>query len=123
LEVRNPLLDYRVVDLAATIPVSLKLCAGQSKYILKKSFESLLPDSIRRRGKQGFGIPVRQWIAGELSAFAREILLDGRVRSRGILNPSTLEIMFDQTRRGRSNYGAELWASMMLELWYRAYVD
>jgi asparagine synthase (glutamine-hydrolysing) len=123
LEVRNPLLDYRVVDLAATIPVSLKLRSGQTKYILKRTFEGLLPDSIRQRGKQGFGIPVKHWMAGDLSEFGRQILLDDRVRKRAILNPKTLETMIEQTRTGRCNYGTELWASIMLELWYRAYVD
>src|SRR3972149_2307717 len=66
LEVRCPFLDHEFVGLALTIPSALKLHNGESKYILKSAFSDILPTEIMRRGKMGFGIPLKHWFTNKL---------------------------------------------------------
>ena len=83
LECRAPFLDYRVVELAARMPAGLKFRHGRGKRILRQTFSDLLPKTIQRRGKMGFGVPLDHWFRHELKDFAREVLLDPQdARSR-----------------------------------------
>ena len=85
LEVRAPLLDHRLVEYVATLPVSLKLRDGVTKYILRKLCARLLPASVLDKRKQGFAIPKAEWFKGELKDHAREILLDRKTLERRLL--------------------------------------
>ncbi len=87
LECRQPFLDYRVVELAARMPARLKFRRGQGKRILRETFADLLPRSIQRRPKMGFGVPLDHWFRHELRDFTREILLDKK-NSRTRLFPA-----------------------------------
>ncbi|MDH3592696.1 MAG: asparagine synthase (glutamine-hydrolyzing), partial [Planctomycetota bacterium] len=66
LEVRCPVIDHEFMELAAKIPAALKLKGGEKKWIFKKALEGLLPDEILYRPKMGFGVPLPQWLRGEL---------------------------------------------------------
>jgi len=80
IELRVPFLDHRLVELAASLPTHMKIRGQQSKYILKRYAETLLPRSIVYRPKRGFPVPVKLWMHGPLGRMAKDVLLDGRTR-------------------------------------------
>jgi len=120
LEVRVPILDHKLLEFVATIPSSLKLKKGTSKYILKQAMAPLLPPAILRREKMGFGVPLRSWMANELRDIPNQYLLD-KSKSSGILNPGLLrEIVLDNEKRlYKSPLGGKLWWVLFFEMWYQ----
>jgi asparagine synthase (glutamine-hydrolysing) len=123
LECRQPLLDYRVVELAAKMPVGLKFRHGRGKRILLEAFADLLPRPIRRRKKMGFGVPLDHWFRGPLAGFAREVLLDPRTLGRGWFRPETIRGLLEAHVAGQFDHSYRLWALLILELWQRRWVD
>ena len=90
LECRQPFLDYRVVELAARMPRRWKFRCGRGKRILREVFADLLPETIRRRSKMGFGVPLDYWFRHELKEYVREVLLDRRTLERGYFRPEAV---------------------------------
>jgi asparagine synthase (glutamine-hydrolysing) len=123
LECRAPLLDYRLVELAAQMPVEYKLYRGRGKRILREAFPELLPPSVTRRPKMGFGVPLEHWFRGELTAYVRAILLDPRSLGRGYFRPQAVERLIDEHAAGHFDHSHRLWALLFLELWHREWVD
>ena len=123
LECRQPLLDYRVVELAVAMPIEHKLHRGRSKLVLRRAVADLLPRSVARRRKMGFGVPLARWFRGELGDFARDVLLDGKLAGRGYFRPLALERLWSEHQSGRFDHGPRLWSLMMLELWHRTWID
>ena len=123
LELRVPLLDHRVLELAFRMPTRLKFRGGVGKQILRETFAGILPETIVKRGKQGFGMPLKTWLRGDLQAFVTEILTDRRTRGRGILSPRGLDRLLSADRRGARSLSSEIWTVLVLELWFRACVD
>jgi asparagine synthase (glutamine-hydrolysing) len=123
LECRQPFLDYRVVELAARMPSALKFRCGRGKRILRETFADLLPRSIRRRPKMGFGVPLDHWFRHELKDFARDILLSPSALGRGYFRPEAVRQLFDEHQQGRFSHGYRLWALLILELWFREWID
>ena len=123
LECRQPLLDYRIVELAASMPIRLKQRGFQGKVILKDTFQDLLPAQIRRRKKMGFGVPLERWFRHDLRDFARDTLLDTRSLSRGYFRPPAVRQMLDDHQSGKFNHAHRLWALVILELWCREWLD
>jgi asparagine synthase (glutamine-hydrolysing) len=122
LECRQPFLDHRVVELAIGMPGRLKFRAGRGKRILREVFSDLLPGPIRRRSKMGFGVPLDSWFRGELRAFTRQILLDGRTLGRGYFRPGAVAQLLAEHDAARANHGPRLWALLVLELWRREWI-
>ena len=123
LETREPMLDHKLLEYVATIPSSLKLRNGQTKYLLKQLLKRRLPDSILERPKQGFSAPVGQWLAGPLAKMSEELLFDGRLAARGVFRDEALRQMWSEHRSGQQDHHHRVWAIVMLELWFRQYVD
>lgn len=123
LEARAPLLDHKLIDFVTRIPASMKLAGNETKHILKRAVSDLVPKEILNRPKQGFGVPVQDWINQQLRARMRDVLSDERTRQRGHVNPQYLEILLDEHERGRRDHSVGLWALLMLELWHRQFVD
>jgi asparagine synthase (glutamine-hydrolysing) len=123
LEARAPLLDHKLIDFVTRIPASMKLAGSETKHILKRAVSDLVPHEILNRPKQGFGVPVQEWINQQLRQRMREVLTDSRTRQRGFINPSYLEVLLDEHERGRRDHSTGLWALLMLELWQRQFVD
>jgi asparagine synthase (glutamine-hydrolysing) len=119
LECRQPFLDYRVVELAAAMPVGLKFHGGRGKRILREAFADLLPGPIRRRRKMGFGVPLDHWFRNELRDYAREVLFDSRALGRGYFRAEAVRRLWDDHQQGRFDHSARLWALFVLELWHR----
>ena len=122
LEVRVPFLDHKLVEFVATIPSQLKLRGWEKKHILIKSLEGILPDSILRRRKQGFSIPLGAWLRGPLRELLRTNLSCNALRDLGLFNVQSIERMLDDHDRGVRNYETQLWALMVFVLWHRAYM-
>ena len=115
LEAREPLLDYRLVEFAAKLPVGMRLRGGQGKWLLKKSMERYLPKDILYRPKMGFVTPISAWfrgpLAGEAAALARSRVLVGT----GWFDPATIARLAEDHRAGRADHGRTLWQLVMLE--------
>jgi asparagine synthase (glutamine-hydrolysing) len=123
LEVRSPLLDHTLVEYMATLPASLKLRDGVSKYLFRKAFGPLLPSHVWSKRKQGFGIPQGQWFRRELRASAKEILLDDRTLARGYVRPEAVTRLLRHHVTGRRDYSGWIWCLIVLEMWCRLFMD
>lgn len=123
LETRPPLLDYRLVELAASMPVELKLRHGRGKYIFRKAFAEFLPDSIQRRAKQGFGVPLEHWFRGPLRPLLETTLLSSRTLERPFFQPDTVRRLVAEHLDGRFDHAYRLWALLIFERWYRRWIE
>ncbi len=123
LEARAPLLDHRLAEFAATIPTSLKVRDRSLKHVLKTLARKYLPADLIDRPKMGFAVPVAQWINQEWSEMSQELVLGERTLRRNNFNPRYLQRIMDEHRRGRRNHGGSIWALMVLEMWYRTFID
>jgi asparagine synthase (glutamine-hydrolysing) len=123
LETRAPLLDHRLIEFAQTIPASFKLRGLETKYILKRAAEGLIPDEIINRPKQGFDAPIRRWFNHELREMLDDTLNDRRARERGDFNHRAVLAILDEHRRGVRDHARRLWSLLVLELWRRAFID
>ena len=123
LEARSPFLDWRLTEFAARLPSRFKVKGRTSKYILKKAVADLIPAGNMHRPKQGFAVPVGPWFRGELKDFLADHILDARCRSRGLFKPAAVQRLFDDHQRGAGDYAHQLWTLLMLELWFREFID
>jgi asparagine synthase (glutamine-hydrolysing) len=123
VEVRVPLLDNELVDLAARVPPDLKLRRTRRKHVLKESMRGVLDPAIIDRRKAGFGAPVRSWLAGDLRAVVGELLSHERVRSRGLFKPSAVDRLIADNDSGRADNALRIWALITLELWQQTFLD
>jgi asparagine synthase (glutamine-hydrolysing) len=123
LEVRSPLLDEDLVDYMAALPLSFKLRGETSKYLLRRISAPLLPASVQERPKQGFAIPKEQWFRGELHRFAEALLLSRSAVQRGYFRPAAVRRLLQHHLTGRRDYSNWIWCLLVLELWFRRFVD
>jgi asparagine synthase (glutamine-hydrolysing) len=123
LETRAPLLDYRLVEFAARLPVQLKMQRGVSKYLLKKVLQRHMPADMLTKRKQGFAVPINHWFRTTLNGFAESVLLDDRCRTRGIFNPKVVAQVLKFHQQGQRDYSAWIWMLLNLELWFQTFVD
>jgi asparagine synthase (glutamine-hydrolysing) len=123
LEARVPLLEHNLVEFVSRMPASLKMRGDQSKYVFKRAVRGLVPDEILDRPKQGFGVPIGEWINRELRERVRDTFADARTRTRGIVEPAYVDVLLTEHERGRRDHSNALWSLFVLELWHRAYVD
>ncbi len=118
LEVRAPLLDHKLLELAARIPSTLKLLGRTGKYIFKKAMAAELPDGILNRKKMGFAIPLDRWFRNELRDVTEQVLFD---TEDGILDPGFLKTIWNQHQRGNYDRSQHLWAVLMFRKWKAAF--
>jgi asparagine synthase (glutamine-hydrolysing) len=123
LESREPLLDHKLLEFAATVPTGLKLKNGQSKYLLRRLLERRIPKAIVDRPKHGFEAPIGEWLRGPLAPMVDGLLTDGRLRDRGIFDDRAVAGVWREHREGRRDHRHRLWSLVMLELWFRQFVD
>jgi asparagine synthase (glutamine-hydrolysing) len=123
LEAREPLLDHRLLEFAASVPVSLKLRDGRGKYLLRKTLDRRVPREILERGKHGFEAPIGEWLRGPLAPMTDALLGDGRLRDRGIFDDREVARIWRDHRAGRADHRHRLWQLVMAELWFRQFID
>ncbi len=106
LESRVPLLDARIVDFMARVPVSVKFKGGEMKYLFKRAVRGLLPASVlARTDKVGFPVPLQHWARGRARDFFHDILLSRRARERGLFDPEAVERLIGRRRNSVASFG------------------
>jgi asparagine synthase (glutamine-hydrolysing) len=123
LEARVPLLDHKLIEFVTRIPASMKMKGLETKHIFKRAVEGIVPAEILNRPKQGFGVPINEWINAQLRERIRDTFADARTRERGYVEPHYIDVLLDEHERGRRDHSWPLWALLMLELWQRKFVD
>jgi asparagine synthase (glutamine-hydrolysing) len=123
LEAREPLLDHKLLEFAARVPMTLKLRHGSGKYLLRRLLDRRVPRTIVERGKRGFAAPIGDWLRGPLAGMTRDLLLDGRLRDRGLFEHREVARLCDEHRSGRADHPHRIWQLLMLELWFRRFID
>ena len=119
LEVREPLMDHKLVEWLAGLPSSLKLRGGEGKFLLKQAMRAYLPDEILYRPKQGFAVPLARWFRGPLKRRIGDIVLGDRLAETGIFNARYLRHLVDAHGSGKRDYSAPLWTLMMFDAFLR----
>ena len=119
LEVREPLMDHKLVEWLATLPSNLKIQGQEGKWLLKKAMEPHLPNEVLYRPKMGFSVPLAAWLRGPLAERAKTAILGPRLAETGYFNPETLRFMLEKHQSGQRDFSAPLWSLLMFEAFLR----
>ena len=122
LELRSPLLDQGLMECASALPESMKVKGRTGKAIFREAVAPWLPPQILERPKQGWAVPVGQWMREDLRPLTEDALLDQTARERGLFDSGQVERMLDE-HLGGADHSHQLWAMLNLELWLRSCVD
>ena len=122
VEVRPPFLDHRLVEFACSLPGRFKIKAGRVKNILKDAVADLLPTELIARPKEGFIMPVNEWLISRLDNYVRATLAPEKIRRQGLFRPDAIQGILDGHFSGHHQYGNQIWNLLMLQLWWDHYV-
>ncbi len=122
LEVRAPFLDHNLAEYAASLPVEYKLKGSITKYILRKSVANMLPKSIVKRPKKGFGIPIAEWLKGALNPLLHEMLSPSRLIVQDLFNHEYVRQIIREHEQGVANHYKQLWTLLVFQLWYENFL-
>jgi asparagine synthase (glutamine-hydrolysing) len=117
IEARVPLLDHRLVEFVLNLPPQLKLHRGQTKVILRQTMRDRLPPAVLDKPKQGFSIPIKNWLRGPLREMMGDLLSPDTVRRRGYFQANTINNWMSEHLNGKANHSHRLWALMVFEAW------
>ncbi|HVN19462.1 MAG TPA: asparagine synthase (glutamine-hydrolyzing) [Dongiaceae bacterium] len=124
LEGRVPMLDHVFLEYVAALPSDWKLRGRTQKYILRKLARRVgVPDEVLSRPKQGFALPLVHWMRNELKELIITTLTEPRTMQRGYFNPKGVRRLLDEHFQGRRDQSARIWRLLMLELWFRNYME
>jgi asparagine synthase (glutamine-hydrolysing) len=121
LEVRVPLLDRRVVELASSLPMRQKLRGLTTKYVLKRALAGLLPRETLARPKKGFGVPLARWFRAELAPLLQDACAPEVIRRAGLFRPDAVERLLAEHAAGRRDHRKKLYTLLALQLWASRY--
>ena len=121
LETRTAYLDREFVELAASLPGRLKIRDGENKYILKRAASSYLPAALIRRPKEGFVMPVNQWLMSGLGDFTGHVLHPERVRAAGMVRPKAVTSLLARLRAGETSLANRVLSLIALHVWWEQY--
>jgi asparagine synthase (glutamine-hydrolysing) len=122
LEVRVPFLDYQFVEFCATIPGDLKLRGFTTKAIFRSAMKGLLPDVILQRGKQGYSLPIKNWLRQELREYMTELLTSSPLIKQAF-NLDYIRRLMREHQEYRANHNHILWALINLAIWHRLFIE
>jgi asparagine synthase (glutamine-hydrolysing) len=123
LEVRAPFLDQNVAEYASSLPLEYKLKGNTTKYILKKAVKDLLPKSITKRPKKGFGIPVAKWLKSDLNPLLHDMLSSERLLQQGFFDTKYVQKLISEHEQGTSNNYKQLWNLLVFQLWFENFIN
>jgi asparagine synthase (glutamine-hydrolysing) len=121
LEVRVPLLDHRVVELAFRMKGSLKLNNGRTKYILKEAFKDLLPSSLYNRPKAGFEVPISRWLKTDQKFLIDQYLTREKLREQEIFDSEIIDDLIQKHLSNKTDTSWMLWNLIVFQSWYENY--
>ena len=123
LEVRNPYLDYRLMEYSFNLPQEYKIKGGTTKYLMKKLLEKYLPKELVYRRKWGFPAPIGNWLSRDLSYLIDSWLNPVLIRSQGIFNEKQVAYYVSEFRKGKKYHDKRLWALIFFQMWYAKYIE
>jgi asparagine synthase (glutamine-hydrolysing) len=123
LEVRAPFCDHRLVEASLGLASRTKMPRGRLKALLKTAFAGVLPDEVLSHPKQGFMIPLGDWLRRDLRPTLDELLAPDRIRARGLFEVEAVERLKREHLSGARTHADRLWTLMMAEVWMREYLD
>lgn len=123
LEVRAPFLDVNLAEFVSKIPYRLKTKRGQTKIILKKALENILPEEVLARKKKGFGIPLAAWLKGPLREKMLSDLAPEKIKREGLFDADFVSKLVADHLAGRRNNRKQIFALLMFEWWRESHLD
>jgi asparagine synthase (glutamine-hydrolysing) len=123
LEARSPLLDQALLEWAAQVPAEDQLAGGVTKALFRRAMAPYLPAAVLARSKRGFGCPIDDWFRGAIKHLAYDTLLSRAAAERGLFQPAYVRRLLDEHCAYRRDHHTRLWALLILELWYRMWID
>lgn len=123
LEARAPFLDHRVVEFAWSLPDEYKMSSGVTKRVLRELLSRHLPPSLTERPKQGFAIPIADWLRKELRPWAEQLLDENTLHEQGFLHPAAVSQVWQQHLSGKRNWDNLLWSILSFQAWLSANLD
>lgn len=117
LETRVPFLDHRIVEFAWSLPQSIKLREGQTKWPLRQVLYRHVPRELIERPKMGFGIPLDKWLRAPLRDWAESLLDESRLRKEGFFHPEPIRALWSEHLSGKQNRAYLLWSVLMFQAW------
>jgi len=117
LETRVPFLDHRIIDLAWSMPLSMKIRDGETKWILRQVLYKHVPKELIERPKMGFGIPVGDWMRDSLRDWAEGLLDRSRLKQEGFFDAEFIRLRWQEHLAGKRNWQSFLWTVLMFQLW------
>ncbi|MFQ5601671.1 MAG: asparagine synthase (glutamine-hydrolyzing) [bacterium] len=122
LEARVPLLDHRFVEFTARIAGRYKLKGFDTKHIFKNAMRDILPSQILKRGKEGFSIPIKNWLKTDLKSLMLEVLAPQKIKNEGFFDSDYVERLTHEHLTGKDNHSHRLWAMMVFGIWHDIYL-
>ena len=123
VELRSPFLDYRLAELAASVPGAYKIKGGVLKYILKRMASKYLPDEILDRPKEGFVQPNHIWLRQQLNCLIEEYLSPSALAIHGFFNPQEVNRIVHEHQTGKAENAFRIWTLIVFQAWHRAYEE
>ncbi len=123
LEVRAPLLDIRIYDYVWRLPIDVKIKDRTGKWLLRQVLNNHIPKSLYERPKQGFCVPIDEWLRGDLKDWAEDLLDEYELRAQGFLDYIHIQKLWNAHKKGRGNHTDKLWSVLMFQSWYRKWIS
>ncbi len=123
LEARAPFLDYRLVEYALSLPLSLKIAGRRTKHVLKEAVKPFVPTDIIDRAKQGFSVPLPRWLANELAPWAESRIRHSPLHRRGFFDVDAIDRLWRAHRAGAADHSFDLWCLLNLTAWYEEWIE
>jgi asparagine synthase (glutamine-hydrolysing) len=117
LESRVPLLDHRIIEFAWRLPLSMKIKGDRGKGPLRQLLHRYVPKELVERPKQGFGVPIHEWLRGPIRPWAEALLDEDRLKDEGYFAPEPIRQKWAEHLTGRRNWQAQLWGILMFQAW------
>jgi asparagine synthase (glutamine-hydrolysing) len=117
LESRVPLLDHRVIEFAWKLPLAMKVQGNTGKRPLRQLLHRYVPKELVERPKQGFGVPIHEWLRGPMRPWAEELLSESRLKQEGFFSPAPIRQKWSEHVSGRRNWQAQMWGVLMFQAW------
>lgn len=122
LEARSPLLDQRIYEYVWRLPIEMKIRKGQGKWLLRQVLEKHVPDRLINRPKQGFSVPIADWLRGDLRDWAEDLLDEKMLREQGYLDYKEIRNIWAQHLQGRGAHADKLWTVLMFQSWHKEWI-